>query len=331
MKKFVISLLLVGLFTAQVTGYYLIPALHQKSWITGLNPTHFYDHAIYLKQLLYSKWGYGFSFAGIENDMMSFQVGIAQWLSIGISLSLLLLAILKKKKHFQYNLVLASLTIFGSSIFLMLPQSQLVWLKLQKIIVADYPFRFLAISTFFSALVGGTIFAYFKQIKYIYLIALCLILLTIYGNRNHIRVNQYVSDWQQYVNPGDSSNTYDEYRPKWVNNDLVKTKRGKIEIIKGEAFITNVVSRSNATEYDIEVQSAQAVMRFNQIYYPTWKAYLDNQLIDISAYEWLTNIPQGKHHIRFQLEELPVYKIANVLTVISLLLYSGGLWRILKS
>ena len=75
-KIFLMFILGIGL-----SAYYLIPAAAFRGLTQKLNPNYFTDHFVTLRQLIYSPWGYAFSMKGVENDGMSFQVGVAQWLA----------------------------------------------------------------------------------------------------------------------------------------------------------------------------------------------------------------------------------------------------------
>ena len=68
-----------------LSAYYLIPAAAFRGLTQKLNPNYFTDHFVTLRQLIYSPWGYAFSMKGVENDGMSFQVGVTQWLAVGIA------------------------------------------------------------------------------------------------------------------------------------------------------------------------------------------------------------------------------------------------------
>jgi len=70
--------------------------------------SYYRDHFLKFWQLIYSKWLYGFSMPGTADDMMSFQMGIAQWLILAITITIImiiLLAYLLKKDIFLKKLI----------------------------------------------------------------------------------------------------------------------------------------------------------------------------------------------------------------------------------
>src|SRR3989338_7418769 len=71
-----------------LSAFYWLPLLLERKLIVfdQTNTNLAVGHLLELKQLLYSPWGYGYSHSGIEQDAMSFQVGIAQWLVVGAAL-----------------------------------------------------------------------------------------------------------------------------------------------------------------------------------------------------------------------------------------------------
>jgi len=77
------GLLVLGL---GLSAFYWLPAGYGRRFIPALNAEYFVDHLLILKQLLYSPWGYTFSMPGVDQDGMSFQAGIAQWLAAAAAL-----------------------------------------------------------------------------------------------------------------------------------------------------------------------------------------------------------------------------------------------------
>jgi hypothetical protein len=123
-----------------LSAYFWVPALAEKSFVTGLNPVNFREHFAMLSDLLIPSWGTGFSGVGSSGNRMSFQIGI-------VPLFIYLLAfVFFIRKRFRKNkgltgFFLAALII---SLLLTLPVSRFVWDLVWPLALIQYPWRFLS-------------------------------------------------------------------------------------------------------------------------------------------------------------------------------------------
>lgn len=116
--------LILGL---SLSSFYLIPTIyysgHTQSQKEGF-ATLYERSFVNLKQLLYSKWGYGPITSNAKDGEISFQVGIAQWLSVILILILLIL------RRFNKNNILLTISLLFAyffAIFMMLDLSKPIW------------------------------------------------------------------------------------------------------------------------------------------------------------------------------------------------------------
>ena len=160
-------------------------------------------------------------------------------------------------------------------------------------------------------------------IKYIplpRLAALFFITLALYSNRNHLRVNQRL-DWplSLYLDVETTTNTYEEYTPKWVNTNYVKIKRPKVEFTGRNAEIAISTDKSNQLDFNIFVNEPGDVI-INSVYYPGWKYYVNGNETKLTVSDdgmtsfWLE---QGKYNIRSQWSETPLRMVANGVSILS--------------
>lgn len=177
-------------------AFFIFPALlEQKFTKIGIDPIiTFKDHFPTLWQLLRSKWGYFYSSIGTENDGMSFQLGYAHWLVLGIvAIWIIYLSyLLLKKKTSLKKLIGENLWIFllflmsTVSIFLMLEKSLFIWQAIPFLAEIQFPWRLLGISVFLIS----SLFVYWVdrlQNKKIYWLAIIVVsLLAFIGNRSHL-------------------------------------------------------------------------------------------------------------------------------------------------
>ena len=163
-----------------LSAFYWLPLIFEKKLIVF---DQFYTnlavgHLVTFKQLIYSVWGYGYSHSGVEQDAMSFQVGIAQWLVVGGVIIYLLL-----KRKFP-KLVFWALAWFWLAIALMVDwlPARYLWENLPLIKAIDIPWRFLAVAVFAASFLAAWLVN--SQKKLAWVLVLGLIGVALYTNRN---------------------------------------------------------------------------------------------------------------------------------------------------
>jgi hypothetical protein len=315
-KKYSIYLFFLGILSVLISAFYIIPAFFEKQstqFETRLG-TYYADHFISLKQLIYSPWGFGFSLPG-PVDGMSFQIGIAQWVIVGLVCGLFLMnKIFKKKNHiFAYFLI-----VFFISIMLMLPiSSGLYKLFLTRFMVIDLPWRYLTMTTFCSALMAGGLI---KQGKKTTLILVPVMLLAIYANRNHWRVNQYIYNADsEYWQNKESSNERDEYRPKTFTLESYDQTDPFFPVKKGKVVNTTTEQRSNKIVFTSLVdQDTDFTVKL--AYYPGWQMQINGQLKEVVLDQGLPliSLPAGRYEVQFSYKETSSRLIIDYLSLISL-------------
>ena len=311
-----------------LSAYYLLPAAAYRGLTQKLNPNYFADHFVTIRQLIYSPWGYTFSMKGVENDGMSFQVGIAQWLAVLIVIPALSWNLYKylyrsRVKPVMTLETLSLILIFFLSIFLMTEKSAFIWNWWKNYINIDMPWRFLLITTFSaSALVGIVIKGpALRSRAGPLLISVILVILALYTNRNHLRVNEYFDypDTRLETYTG-TSNSDNEYRPKWDDGGIVNSILPEASISKGNGELKVVDSKSNLLELAVEAKE-EIRLDVNILYFPGWKATLDGSEMAIDYQKDGTihvAVPEGTHTVRAYFTETPIRKIADIISIVSL-------------
>jgi hypothetical protein len=76
----------------------------------------------------------------------------------------------------------------------------------------------------------------------------------------------------------------------------------------------------------------EGIVRINTIYYPGWRAYTNNSrsVITYGNPKGVMDIelPEGSHTVAFHFSETPVRLISDVISILSLLTYSGVLFAV---
>ena len=326
-----------------LSAFYWLPLLWEKKLIVF---DQFYTnlavgHLVTLKQLFYSVWGYGYSHSGIEQDAMSFQVGIAQWLVVG---GAMIMIWFRPKAANPRRLASGALTWFLLAIILMVDWSgsRYIWQNLTLIKVIDIPWRLLAVAVFSASFLAAWLVNEQKRLKW--LLALGLILVALYTNRNHLRVNEVVNlPEADYYNYAGTTTFLNEYRPRWRKSDKVRLIDPKIFSEQENDRINIIANRSNLLEFTTDFNEPRLV-QINLLYYPGWRFFSQSgelrlgDSIKIVTPEtderqsgfgpWSfsdiegtlqTVVPGGEQQYRFTFTETPLRQFADWVSLVTLL------------
>lgn len=273
------QLLLSFLLAFGLSAWYFLPAnlelgfTHFKEFVNQAYVNDF----VSLNRLLYSKWGTGAP--GWSDTPLSQQVGIAQWLAIGLGL-------IYWRKLWPYLLS------FGISIFLMLSVSKFVWDLPTHLQSVSTPWRFLSLAVFSAALVGGLSVKRIKNKFLRFTVYGLLIALALYGNRNHMRINDVRNYDQNFLESYTGVATgWNEYLPIWVKD----------------------------VNYD-RLESPPPG-RLNTLYYPGWKVMVDGQSVPIwpsdnGLIEFAT--PSAESKIESKFTDTPLRLMAKIISLLTL-------------
>ncbi len=323
---------IVGSFLAiTLSSYYLIPAIFEKqsTVATQILQSHFLDHFATLKQLIYSKWGYGFDFPGTVNDEMSFQVGIAQWLAMVLLAILSLITWLSKKKIDWLGFFTIGCFVF--SVIMMIQVSKPAWEQITKYSYFDFPWRFLSLAVFSGSLGAALVAHRLKERAWIAVIF--FIILAFYTNKNHLRVNQYVYNRDEvYINNLQTTNQFDEYRAKTFNNDYAKIRRERVEFSKKDIDLKKELSSSNHLFLEGEAKQ-KSLIKLNIAYYPGWRVWLNQKeqtKVMSSEGVMAIPIPQDKFTLEAKFTETLVRKTSNLVSLIGLMILLAFIYKDIK-
>ncbi|HYD35369.1 MAG TPA: hypothetical protein VD999_04845 [Vitreimonas sp.] len=307
-----------------ITAFYLVPLItylpiinagQQGSGFKGL----YERNLVTLKQLIYSPWGFGPIVDNAKDGEISFQVGIAQWLAMGMAGLAWLAVLIKSRKNDAALLALG--TAYAFTILLMIDISKPLWLVVDSAISIDYPFRLLLVAVFFGSLAAGYVIAQlpWKFIKVI--VSVLLIGVAVYTNRNHIRVNQYTDvPLQLYIDSELTTNTFHEYLPKgqgmvdpWVGNPLARSPLLSSEQLQARGLTTQVGERYPSTklsqtttqlEFVVQLEKDSDVALHHYVF-PGIKVLVNGQPVEFELDAntvIFKRLPAGEHTITIRYE-----------------------------
>lgn len=321
---FIKNLFLLNFFGFAVAAYYFIPSLLERSYtiFSGVMGAALIANPFTnITDLIYSKWGYGT--VGAKEGGMSLQIGISQLISVIISIPLLLYSLFKKgKKSSQFKNAVFFLLTFILTVFLMLPYSKTLWDLLRPIAIVDFAWRIFPVTIFAVSILAAYVVSSVGKFKVF--MAFIIVIIAIYANRNHTRINQ-VQDWPVsfYIKLEKTTNIADEYTPVWAQRNLIKKQVvKKVEYTDNKAFINVTSNKSNYLSANVNA-SASGLIKINTVYYPGWKTYVNGKNVKLN-YEssGFMEIPltPGNWHVEAKFQETPLRLISDLVSVASVLL-----------
>ncbi len=309
-----------------ISAFYLFPTVYysrETQVSTGGFAQNYQHNFVNLNQLIYSKWGYGLFKESAKEGATSYQVGIAQWLSAIVLLSL----ILKKKLAPRLgSLGIFLLAGFVLSIFMMLDASRPIWSLANRFITLDFPTMFLLPATFLGSLFSGIIFIIVEQ-RFRLPLFLLLIFVALYTNRNHLRVNMYIDIPVSLVVSSETTTTsFHEYLPKDADIKFFSEENILVAFPSPSSHLPLPTSNfyQDANKLSFSVLAPQDMeISIRQFWFPGLALYLDSKKTEFTEDERGRTkfaIPGGWHNILVKFEDTSIIKLGKLTTLVSILI-----------
>lgn len=324
-KLSIIKALTIGFIVSLlVTSFFWIPALYESGQTKLIELTE--DYRMFfptLQEVLYSPWGFGGYYQGDIPGKMSPQIGIIPLLVILIASVLFIYRFLKKKQE-KDPVIAFFLIIAVGFVFLLLPFSLFLWDTLYFLKLMQIPWRVVGYIVLSTAIASAYVVSLVKGKKAALVLSTILILLLIYTNRNHIRVNLFVEFYNPFVtNPvyGPSTTSRDEHMPRRAprvfenpnpNGDLFASTSGTFR---------RIVWKSNYHKFEVNLKE-QAEFRDNTSYFPGWVATIDGKDAQLlhetdEFYRLRVVVPKGKHTVEFYFTEPWYRKLVDIISLMT--------------
>ena len=317
-----IRILLPFVLTLLLTAYYWLPILIEKKFTHQALYSQYVSYQS-IKEFIYSPWKYGFLFQGHTGEL-SFIIGYVQWIVI---ISLLILLIRNKISRQKRNLSIFLLTSFIFFLFMMLKESKFIWnlLPILKNMLISY--RILNIVILITSVSAALLISTVKYKRLFYAIIFLAIFQTIlnWGNRGTLK---FLDD--EYLTKSLPYSTYEHEglnpaTPKWVDPYMPWQKvipQKHLEVIEGEANITEVVRKSTYHSYTVVAKNT-SILKENTYYFPGWILKVNNQQTKVeytnSFYPGIMmfKLNPGNYKVEFIFKETPIRKVAIFISSIS--------------
>ncbi|MBU0999837.1 glycosyltransferase family 39 protein [Patescibacteria group bacterium] len=314
-----------------VSAFFLLPAMVERQFIqTQYLIVGYFDfraHFVAFFQLFSTYWGYGSSLWGLD-DGLSFQIGSVHWVILALALVLGLFLIKNRYKSVANKKSLFFLIFLGVSffisIFLQHNKSAFIWEAISLMAFIQFPWRFLAISIFFVAIIGGAVASYFQnKYKLIYFI---LIIAVVVVNLGYFKPKEYVKEsfFDKFLNVEIMQKGVDltkDYLPIWVattDGDKFDSPRTQ----SGSAEFSNLKQSSATFEFMADVAS-DSLIEVPITYFPGWEVRANGQLVNQEKPSEMGlirfTLPKGNYSIDIEFKNTPIRTVGNTISIFSIL------------
>ncbi len=328
--KFIYS----GLLAIGLAAFFFFPLLLELQYVQLESMFKgYYSYIVHftsINQLFFSRfWGFGASVWGQE-DQMSFQVGHLHWISSLLILLPIIYYFIRKKKINKtalLTLLFTALAFFAA--FLTHEQSSFLWRLFPPLQKAQFPWRFLTVSTFFFSFPIAFLPEILKKqkplIKKLTYITTLFILISLNLSYFKPGASGPITDEQKFSGRAwmlqQTSGIYD-YLPRWAYIAARAEAGDLIDEIKGEVEIQNKKKGTDWFSFDAKVKDSEAKLTLAQLYFPNFKIYdqEDELAFDIESElgRMVLKLPPGDYQIRVQMEDTPVRTASNLITLFSI-------------
>jgi len=318
-KSFLINSFLIILFSFSMSAFFWLPALLEGKYTLRdiVTENGYLNRFANFSQFIYGPWNYG------ESGEFTLQVGILHWLSVILSIPLVLYFYKKKNKLWIFTLSL--IIIFAASLFIIDKSSQLIWQHISLIQKFQFPWRFLSVTVFAASVLGaGVISILPKKNRAIVLVFLSFLI--IFVNKDYWYAKSYLNKPEVfYTSVYQSTTDTGESAPIWSVRFMEEEPETSLEIIDGNAKIKQVRRTSTYHQYQVRADS-ETRLRENTLYFPGWQVLVDGKEAPIQFQDpenrgvMTFNVEKGKHLVELKFTETKLRLFADIISLVSFLI-----------
>lgn len=312
-----------------LSAFYWIPAIFERHYTYGdlFMKNIYISHFPPLQNFFIPNF---FNSTSLQTGGISIQFGLFHTLVFILTVIVLFSQRIEKADK---KLFIFSFLIFFTALFIMQPVSVFFWEKLALLRQFQFSWRLLSVVGFAASIMSVSIFYFsFFRKKIVYFAFLFLLVAsTIYYWKPVLGWDKINED--HYWNFPLTTTYFGETDLIWSEGPAKKYPSLRIEVIDGQGSIGEMTKKSNMLAFKVNNETPIKVVTHIQ-YFPGWRAYVDNKQMPIQFQyqiyrgEIVFLIPEGKHDIKLSFGESKIRFIADMLTVISiiiLILYWGFL------
>jgi len=319
--KFIIYYLIFIIFGFLLSAFFWIPAFFESKYtlvniVTG--GKEYTSSFVGLKSMLYDSWSYG------GTGELSVQIGLIQ---IAIIIGLVLWLFWFGRKRNRYFIFTVSiLGILAITIFLMTEQSAFVWENVILLHKFQFPWRFLTVVVFLTAVLGGLFFIKIsKQFQFLVFCAILIAVLLL--NKDYWHAKDYLLKNDNFFTAVQRTTTNDtgESSPIWSTRFMEAAPKARIEIVNGEEEVKELERSITKHSYQVETEKMIRI-RENTLYFPGWVVLVDGVETEIEFQDPSNRglitfyVNKGNHIVNVLYKETKIRLFSNAISFISLII-----------
>jgi hypothetical protein len=294
-----------------ISAYFWIPALieHKYTLASVFIGDMYKQHFLSFPEFITKPWGFG---ANVNaSGGLAPQIGFLPFV-------ILLTSIILSKKRQRNLLIIALLILFISSLFLTTSASEFVWQKFSLLQKYQFPWRFMAIPSLTLPILVGILFPFKKKSVIVFLAF--LIIGSSFPYRDSGNYTHQPDEW--YENFPGTTFYHGQTFTIWSEGGASAYPKEQIEVIEGQASIQNIHKKTQIISATI-IAKTDANIRFNTLYYPGWRAYINETQTQIQFQDSnnrgiiTVHVPSGEHIVYIRFTETKLRLFANVITLLS--------------
>jgi hypothetical protein len=302
-----------------ITAYYWIPALleHKYTYADVFMRDLYRNHFPALWKLFFPNFN---DAAFLQTDDLSLQFGVMSVAAIIVSVYLFLLRRIKSAN--EKRIVIFSLGLILLSLAFMHTSSRLFWENISLLRQFQFPWRFLAIDVFSTALLASFFTVYLRRTWAYSLVILMIIVSSIIYWQPKEGFD--LIDEKYYWNFPLTSTYYGETDVIWSAGPAKTYPENPVVIVDGEGKVLNFAKKSNLRTFDLKVKKQAYVVSHTQ-YFPGWRVYIDGRMIPVQFqnpdYRGLITfyVPSGEHSVVIKFKESKTRLVSNTISIIALI------------
>lgn len=299
-------LIIGGVIGLGVAAFFWIPAILEKGLVRFDATTISHPDAYFI---------------GMENGVL---LGFSTIISCAIVLG-------SRKKLSLRDMVTA--VVVATGIFMSVAVSSPIW-KLPYVgQLVQFPYRFLVLPVLFGPWIVA---ASLERVTGWQRTALCIIFVLVWmqGGVSELQRLAFVTRSEGYYTTNEATtNVANEYMPKWVSDIPLSRPVETLEVIDGDVSLTSRTFAGERIRVNIEA-STESIVQINKVYYPGWGVTIDDRLIPIKYGNALgvmrVAVPKGSHRLEASFRETPMRFMADVVSVVSVIVYLIWMLRVKK-
>ncbi|MDO8659090.1 MAG: 6-pyruvoyl-tetrahydropterin synthase-related protein [Candidatus Parcubacteria bacterium] len=322
-KYFISNILCLIFFGFGLSAFFWIPAFMEGKYTLRNIVTSGGEYLISFvawKDFFFGLWSYGGTL------VLSKQIGIIHW--VGVIGSVIATYHLYKKQNKLWLMCLGSFIILGITLFLMTSSSNPVWQVITILQKFQFPWRFLSVAVFLSALMGGILLFVIPN-KYKNMSLLILVACLLFVNKDSWHAQSFLQKEEDFYS-GIYNGTTDtgESAPIWSIRFMEKRPKSKTEIIDGRGKVTEIKRKIISREYNVTSLNGVRILE-NTLYFPGWTVLVDRKPVNIEFQDqnhrglMTFNVNRGEHLVNIIFKETKIRLFSDIASTLSAIIIGG--------